>query len=130
MMEDPMDTSEALTVVRALADGVDPVTGEIFPPDSAFQRAHTVRALMVAAEALAAARGKRAHLPQKTGKPWTDVEDERLRAGYANGLSVVDLAAEHHRTTGGIRARLLRNGLDPERLGAPAAPAPALSTRS
>jgi hypothetical protein len=128
MAEDPMDTSEALTVVRALADGVDPVTGEIFPPDSAFQRAHTVRALMIAAEALAAARGKRAHLPQQTGKSWTDAEDDRLRAGYAAGRTLVELAADHHRTTGGIRARLQKHGLDPDRLtqGEPAT----VSTRS
>jgi hypothetical protein len=123
-----MDTSEALTVVRALADGVDPVTGEIFPPDSAIQRAPIVRALMVAAEALAATRGKRAHLPQQTGKSWTKDEDERLRAGYAAGRSLIELAAEHHRTTGGIRARLQRHGLDPER--PVAANDPAVSTRS
>ncbi len=40
-----MNTSEALGVVRSLANGVDPASGEIFAPDSPYQRADTVRAL-------------------------------------------------------------------------------------
>ena len=46
-----MDQSEALSVVRSLANGVDPETGEVFAEDSVYQRAQTVRALYAAAEA-------------------------------------------------------------------------------
>jgi hypothetical protein len=110
-----MDTSEALSVVRALADGVDPVTGARFPPESALQRADTVRALNIAAELLAAARGRRSHLPQQTGKAWTAGDDQRLRGLFAAGCGVVEIAGEFRRTPGGIRARLMRLGLDPYR---------------
>jgi ribonuclease HI len=41
-----------LSVVRSLANGVDPETGEVFAADSVYQRAQTVRALYAAAEAL------------------------------------------------------------------------------
>src|SRR6185295_17218553 len=47
-----MNQSEALSVVRSLANGVDPESGEVFAADSVYQRAQTVRALYAAAEAL------------------------------------------------------------------------------
>src|SRR5436305_1838010 len=47
-----MDQTQALAVVRSLANGVDPETGEVFPPESAYQRPQTVRALYEAAAAL------------------------------------------------------------------------------
>ena len=47
-----MDAAQALTVVRSLANGVDPESGEVFPPESAYQRPQEVRALYEAASAL------------------------------------------------------------------------------
>ena len=32
-----MEQAQALAVVRSLANGVDPETGEVFPPESAYQ---------------------------------------------------------------------------------------------
>ena len=46
-----MDAAQALTVVRSLANGVDPESGEVFPPESAYQRPQVVRALYEAASA-------------------------------------------------------------------------------
>jgi len=47
-----MNQTEALSVVRSLANGIDPESGEVFAADSVYQRAQTVRALVAAAEAL------------------------------------------------------------------------------
>ena len=47
-----MDDSKALAVVSALADGVNPYTGEVFEPDSPYQSADVVRALYIAVRAL------------------------------------------------------------------------------
>src|SRR3990170_2929380 len=47
-----MDASQALAVVRSLANGVDPASGEVFPAESAYQRPDVVRALYEAASAL------------------------------------------------------------------------------
>jgi len=78
-----MNQSEALGIVWSLANGVYPETGEVFPADSAYQRAQTVRALYADAEALEKAerfeRRKR-ELPAKTGEPGTEDEDRRLLA--------------------------------------------------
>jgi hypothetical protein len=67
-----MDQSQALSVVRSLANGVDPETGEVFAADSVYQRAQTVRALYAAAEALEKAvrfERRTRELPAKTGDP-------------------------------------------------------------
>jgi len=50
-----MNQTEALRVVRSLANGVDPESGEVFPADSVYQRAQTgVRARLVKYGRLAA----------------------------------------------------------------------------
>ena len=47
-----MNQTQALEVVRALANGVDPDTGEVFSAESPYHRPPTVRALFVAGPAL------------------------------------------------------------------------------
>jgi hypothetical protein len=47
-----MDAAQALAVVRSLANGVDPESGEVFPPESAYQRPQVVLALYEPATAL------------------------------------------------------------------------------
>lgn len=47
-----MERDRAKEIIRALADGVDPYTGERFPVDGPYQRADTARALYTALEAM------------------------------------------------------------------------------
>jgi hypothetical protein len=47
-----METNQAAEIIQQLADGVNPCTGERFPPDSPYQQADTVRALYLALEGL------------------------------------------------------------------------------
>src|SRR6185436_21131309 len=64
-----MDSAQALAVVRSLANGVDPESGEVFPTDSAYQRPQVVRALYEAAGALERIERferRRSQMPQKT----------------------------------------------------------------
>jgi len=108
-----MDQAQALAVVRSLANGVDPASGEVFAPDSPYQRADTVRALYVAAEALERSERfsrRRADLPPKVGQPWTEEEDRKLLASFDAGRGLAELAATHERTQTGIRARLVKYG--------------------
>jgi hypothetical protein len=108
-----MNETQALHIVESLANGVDPETGEVYPPDSPYQRAHIVRALFVARQALEQAsesERRRQALPANTGKPWAEDDDARLSAGYDEGKSLTDLAREHDRTRGSIQARLVKLG--------------------
>jgi hypothetical protein len=108
-----MNQSEALSVVRSLANGIDPASGDAFPADSAYQRSDVVRALFVAADALERSERfsrRREDLPAKAGQPWTEDEDRKLLASFDAGHGLQELAATHERTQTGIRARLVKYG--------------------
>ena len=108
-----MEATQALAVVRSLANGVDPESGEVFPPESAYQRPQIVRALYEAATALERIERferRKSQLPQKTGEPWSEDEDRKLLAGFDAGRALQELAAAHERTMGAVRARLLKYG--------------------
>jgi len=108
-----MDHAQALAIVKSLANGIDPESGEVFPTEGAYQRAQTVRALYAAAEALERAaqfERRKQQLPAKTGEPWTEEEDRKLLASFDAGHALGELAAAHQRTQTGIRARLVKYG--------------------
>src|SRR3954469_17839805 len=108
-----MEQAQALAVVRSLANGVDPETGEVFPPESAYQRPQTVRALYEAAAALERIERfdrRRSQMPPKTGEPWSEEEDRKLLSAFDAGRALQELAAQHERTMGAVRARLLKYG--------------------
>jgi hypothetical protein len=110
-----MDEARALSIVSALANGVNPQTGEVFDRDSPYQSADVVRALFVAARALQAqpAARRRADAPANAGKPWNDNEDADLLREFDRGLPIADLAQKHGRTPVGIQARLEKHGRVP-----------------
>ena len=108
-----MDSTQALAVVRSLANGVDPESGEVFPAESTYQRPQIVRALYEAATALERIERferRRATMPAKTGEPWSEDEDRRLLAAFDAGRALQELASAHERTMGAVRARLLKYG--------------------
>ena len=108
-----MDAGQALAVVRSLANGVDPESGEVFPSESAYQRPQVVRALYEAATALERIERferRKSQLPQKTGEPWSEDEDRKLLAAFDAGRALQELAAVHECTMGVVRARLLKYG--------------------
>ena len=108
-----MNQTEALSVVRSLANGVDPESGEVFPADSIYQRAPVVRALYAAAEALEKSERferRKQQLPPKTGEPWSEDEDRKLLAAFDAGRGLQELAAAHERTTSAVRLRLVKYG--------------------
>ena len=108
-----MEQAQALAIVKSLANGVDPDSGEVFPGDGAYQRPQTVRALFAAVEALERAaqfERRKQQLPAKTGEPWSEDEDRKLLASFDSGNALGDLAAAHQRTQTGIRARLVKYG--------------------
>jgi len=101
-----MDQAQALEVVRSLANGVDPESGEVLPADSVYQRAQTVRALYAAAEALETSERferRKQQLPPKTGEPWSEDEDRKLLAAFDAGRALQELATAHERTMGAVR---------------------------
>jgi hypothetical protein len=76
-----MQLDAALPIVRALADGVNPITGEAYPDTSPYAEPRTLRALYAAVDIMdrEVEREKRKlRLPANFGKPWTAEEDGTL----------------------------------------------------
>ena len=109
-----MTASEALSIVRALADGRDPRDGQPLSTPGVLGDADVVRALHVAVSALERLERRQqrdGQLPQNAGKPWSDEEDRQLCEAFDTGSPIADLAArQHHRSDGAIRSRLQRLG--------------------
>jgi hypothetical protein len=109
-----MDESKALAILSTLANGVNPLTGEVFPPDSPYQTADVVRALFLASSLLESRAKPKARntstLPGNAGKPWTAEEDQMLLQEFDRGSPIAALAQTHGRTPAGIQARLEKHG--------------------
>lgn len=108
-----MDEAKALNILSTLANGVHPLTGEVFPADSPYQSPEVVRALFVATRSLESRSPPaktRASLPANAGKPWVDEDDRKLLAEFDRGRTVAELAQSLGRTAAGIQARLEKHG--------------------
>lgn len=109
-----MNIHDALKIIKILADGIDPATGELFEENSPYQHPQVIRALFAAISILEReeVREKRIRLlPANAGKSWTKEEDDGLVAAFNQGVKVNDLARKHERTVGSIESRLVRHGL-------------------
>ena len=105
-----MDINRAKEIISALAEGIDPTTGEVLPDDSVYNKGHVVRALYTVLSSLEAKKQKR-NQPENAGKPWSKDEEDRLKELYNSGLSKKDIAKELGRTIGSISSRLNKLGL-------------------
>lgn len=108
-----MNILKAKEIITALADGVDPYTGEVLPNDSPYQNPKTVRALFLALNGLKMINSKEEKiksLPDNAGNPWTNQEDIELSKSFDEGLTISELSIKHGRTRGAIQSRLVKLG--------------------
>lgn len=111
-----VEITKALGIIGALADGIDPYTGEVYPATSPYQNPETVRALFTAINALEIAQKKekrKRDLPDRAGQPWDDEETSRLVKRFKDGVPINELAVEHKRTKGAIVSQLTKLGKVP-----------------
>lgn len=107
-----MDIIRAKDVVRTLANGVDPTTGEVLPNESVYNTPEVIRALFVVLEKVNEIESDPL---RNAGKPWTDFEDDKLRDEFYLKLKISDIAREHGRSYGAIESRLEHLGLKKKR---------------
>lgn len=113
-----MDAERCYQIVKSLAEGIDPFTGEVLAPSHVCQNPEAIRALFHACAELEriARRERRLQrarltMPENTGKEWSHDEDRLLVARFKSGTGVADMAAIHARTPAAITARLEKLGL-------------------
>ena len=103
-----MDLQRARKILETLADGVDPMTGEVLPEEHVCNRGDVVRAFHYILQKLSDQPEKKP--PENAGKPWATEDDAMLCRMYDTGSSKKELCAYFKRSTGGIAARLVRLG--------------------
>ena len=109
-----MDISKAKEIISALAEGIDPTTGEILPDDSVCNKGDVVRAFYTVLASLDTNRPKKLQ-PENAGKRWTDEDDKMLCEMFDAGASKKDIYNTFKRTSTGIASRLVRLGKIKER---------------
>lgn len=104
-----MDITRAKELLSALADGVDPFTGEIFPRDHICNYPDIIRAFHQVLGATQEAK-KEPSAPN-TGKPWPREELDKLADEFHSGMKISAMAKEHGRSRSSIEAKLAQLGL-------------------
>lgn len=103
-----MDIYRAREIIEGLADGVNPLTGEVLPLEDSCNQPDVVRALHAILSAIPEKTQK--VQPENAGKPWTSEDDRILAAMYDEGKTRKEICEYFKRSTGGIAARLVRLG--------------------
>ena len=103
-----MDILRAKEILEGLADGVNPLTGEVLPEEDSCNQPEIIRALHSVLNALSEKK-PRPH-PENAGRPWTAEDDELLCQMYDTGKSRKEICEYFKRSTGGIASRLVRLG--------------------
>ncbi len=112
-----MDRQRAKEILAALADGVNPVTGEVLSADDCCNQAEVVRALYTAVQALEQPVFRQKAAPVNAGKPWTQTELDKLNDEFDRGMNISAIAQEHGRSKGSIEAKLVQLGKMDARTG-------------
>ena len=106
-----MDILRATEILKGLADGVDPLTGELLPDQNICNQAEIVRAFYCILYELEQKREeKKKKLPENAGKPWREEDDMALAQMFDQGCPKRELRRYFKRTEGSIAARLVHIG--------------------
>ncbi len=119
-----MDIESSVKVLETLANGIDPITWEVFPPDSPYNNPDVIRALFNCVQHIKSPPKKakksfkekqednlKKGLPKNAGMPWTDELKAELASDFQSGLSPSELKIKYERTKGSIVSELKKQGL-------------------
>ena len=109
-----MDIERARALILALAEGIDPITGEVLPPEHICNNPEIIRAFYTAfnnIDSKSAASEKKQKAYESAGKRWTDEDDKLLRELYEKGVKISEIQKQFMRSRGSIQARLAKLGI-------------------
>ncbi len=118
-----METTEVRSIVKTLAQGIDPATGEVFPQNSPYNDPKIIRALFKVVDlAWPPGRSKLSldekrqrnierGLPRNAGLPWSEDHREAVAEGFKSGKTIRELATALERSLTAINAELIRQEL-------------------
>ena len=119
-----MELRESRNIVKTLAQGVHPITGEVFPPESPYNDPKVIRALFsilefakIPRKSVEERRRENQELgrPMNAGLPWSEHDRTHIAEEFRGGKTIEELANALDRSRGAIHAELIRQGLvEPE----------------
>ena len=109
-----MDIVRAKEIISALAEGVDPTTGEVLPDNSVCNKGEIVRAFYAVLNHLDVKKPKK-NMPAKAGTPWTKEDEDLLVSLYQSGTPKKDICTSLQRSETGVAARLVHLGVIKDR---------------
>jgi hypothetical protein len=84
-----MEIREALTIVRKLADGVHPETGEVLQEDCLYNHPHAVHTSRDWRARVSGRAGAREKVPAgNVGKAWSNQEDAQICEELRRGMNL------------------------------------------
>ena len=120
-----MELLESRNIVKTLAEGIHPITGEVFPPESLYNDPEVIRALFSVLEFVKQTKRPRKSIeerrmenlevgrPGNSGLPWTEDDRALVRSGFQGGTAIERLAAKLERSSAAIVAEVIRQDLVP-----------------
>lgn len=106
-----MDTVRAKELLTMLADGVNPLTGEVLSDEDSCNQVEIVRALNVALRVMEnQSKRRNGPPPENAGKPWSREDDALLCKMFDEGYSRAKMGDYFKRSTTSIEARLVKFG--------------------
>jgi len=105
-----MEIQEAIKVIRALAEGVNPETRELLQADSICRNPQAVMALNRALAALVTQQERELKKPVSAGQYWSRAEDKQVCEELSKGMNFDEIAKTHSRSVGSIIVRLVKLG--------------------
>lgn len=118
-----MEILEAKKIVISLANGIDPITGDIFSDDSPYRHPAIVESLFTVANNLRYSTGSKKTAeekkaqnltdgkPKNAGLPWTKELKAEVTVLFGEGKKLDELAEHFERTEGAISSELRHQGV-------------------
>jgi len=118
-----MELEKAKEMIKVLANGIDPTTGEVLPHVSPYNDPIVIRALFRVLESLRDVKRPKKTIeekqqeninvgrPMNAGLPWTDELKMEVASRFRRGTSVDELSKHFGRTEGSIVSELMKQGL-------------------
>ena len=103
-----MDIKYAKEILRNLADGINPITGEILPKEDSCNQVEIVRALHAVLEEMEKTAEEEMTQPENAGAPWSFEMDQELSKMADDGCTRKQMCTYFKRSKGAIEARLKR----------------------
>jgi len=118
-----VEIGEAKQIVTALANGIDPTTGEVLPQESPYNDPSVIRALFTVIGSLKTVKKSKqtgeqkqqvnvdSGKPKNAGLPWTKELKAEVAEKYLAGSNYDELAEYFERTRGAVISELTKQGL-------------------